>query len=117
MVAIRKYRVHCIADFVHPAFHISNWQQCYAIPLRAPVNVEIPGAKCLPPPVKRVRGRPKGSRAKSQREVEDLFQRVRKCNNCGQPGHSAAQCEAQGNGRVIDAGGVYLDPHTGHLEI
>ena len=56
------------------------------------------------------------SNLKSQREVEDMLQRVRRCKNCGSAGHTSGHCE-DGRPRVIDAGGVYLDPQTGYLEI
>ena len=67
--------------------------------------------------MRRVRGRPKGSRAKSQREVEDMLQRVSNCRNCGTPGHRSGQCGNNDNRRVIEAGGVLVDPQTGHIEI
>ena len=116
MAVVRTFRVHSIGHFVHPCFLLSSWEQCYAIPLHAPNSSEIHPNNCLPPERKRVRGRPKGTRAKSQREVEDMLQRVRRCKNCGSTGHTSGHCE-DGRPRVIDAGGVYLDPQTGYLEI
>ena len=106
IVAIRRFRAHAITDFVHPCYFITSWEQCYTTPLHAPNTNNMEPTQCLPPLVKRVRGRPKGSRNKSQREVEDMLQRVRNCRNCGVPGHTAAQCGGDAPGRVIDAGGV-----------
>ena len=67
MAVVRTFRVHSIGHFVHPCFLLSSWEQCYAIPLHAPNSSEIHPNNCLPPERKRVRGRPKGTRAKSQR--------------------------------------------------
>ena len=117
IVAIRRFRAHSITDFVHPCYFITSWEQCYTTPLHAPNTNNMEPTQCLPPLVKRVCGRPKGSRNKSQREVEDMLQRVRNCRNCGVPGHTAAQCGGDAPGRVIDAGGVLIDPQTGFLEI
>ena len=60
---------------------------------------------------------PKGSRAKSQREVEDMLQRVSNCRNCGTPGHRSGQCGNNDNRRVIEEEGVFVDPQIGHIEI
>ena len=117
IVAIRRFRTHGITDFVHPSYFLSSWEQCYSIPLRAADTNNLEPTNCLPPLIKRVRGRPKGSRNKSQREVEDMLQRVRHCRNCGAPGHTAAQCGENAPARVIDAGGALVDPQTGFVHI
>ena len=72
---------------------------------------------CLPPPIRKVHGRPKGSRAKSQREVEDMLQRVSNCRNCGTPGHRSGQCGNNDNQRVIEAGGVSGSSNRTHINL
>ena len=52
-----------MSHFVHPClcFLISSWQQCYSIPLHGPAPAALMPSYCLPPTIRRVRGRPKGS--------------------------------------------------------
>ena len=117
IVVIRKFHLNTISHFVHPCFTIASWESCYTIPLRAPNTNNFETRNVLAPVVRRVRGRPKGARAKSTREVEDTIQRVRRCRNCGVPGHRAVDCGGAPADRVVNFGGVHFDPHTGFLDI
>ena len=117
IVVIRKFHLNTISHFVHPCFTIASWESCYTIPLRAPNTNNFETRNVLAPVVRRVRGRPKGARAKSTREVEDTIQRVHWCRNCGVPGHRAVDCGGAPADRVVNFGGVHFDPHTGFLDI
>ena len=58
---------------------------------------------CNPPPLKQVRGRPKGSRNTSAVEREDLLQRVTHCGACGQIGHNCKRTACPGQQpRIVD---------------
>lgn len=114
--AIKKYGTVTIQDCLHKCYKISGWEACYSVPLNPIGDHDIEESDCLPPPTKRNRGRPKGSRFKSRTEIADQLQRVRRCKECGQPGHNAADC-----GRAFDPQielvNCAFDPKSGEVHL
>ncbi|XP_056685196.1 uncharacterized protein [Spinacia oleracea] len=102
MACIVKQRLN-IEDFVHQAYHVSTYAKTYA-PTFHPMpgkhqwpTINLP--QPLPPPYRKMPGRPKGSkRIKEKGEGEERVLVIRtkkpnKCGNCGETGHYKNTCK------------------------
>ncbi|XP_021856243.2 uncharacterized protein [Spinacia oleracea] len=102
LACIVKQRLN-VEDFVHQAYHVSTYARTYA-----PAFHPMPGkhqwptvnlAQPLPPPFRKMPGRPKGNKRikeKGEGEERELVIRTKKankCGNCGGTGHFKKTCK------------------------